>query len=218
MLGDGGWLFTAPSDPLLDGYAPFQVVIRPTGIVYRRPAGGTEMVTGDVLSAVPAPARADSARRAATAPHASPIVSAPSPADEARRADPVARAQELGNRGRVAEALAAAEEAVRQQPSSAEAHYLHALLLAEAGRERDAAATFRRALYFRGDFALAALGLGLTLSRLGDVAAARRALLRARSIVGRLPPDEPVACGEGERAGGVLSTIDVQLACLEERR
>jgi chemotaxis protein methyltransferase CheR len=128
------------------------------------------------------------------------------------------RAQQLGDRGQIAEALDAAGRAVREQPSSAEAHYLRALLLTEAGQDRDAAATFRRALYLRGDFALAALALGLTLGRLGDLAAAKRALLRARSIVARLPPEEPVAFGQGERAGGVLSTIDVHLACLQARR
>ncbi len=56
----------------------------------------------------------------------------------------------------------------RQQPASAEVHYLHAVLLSETGRDREAADLLRRALYLDGQLAVAALALGLALRRLGD--------------------------------------------------
>ncbi|MBI3767056.1 MAG: chemotaxis protein CheR [Deltaproteobacteria bacterium] len=36
-LADGGWLITGPSDPLLGADAPFESIMTPAGVVYRRP-------------------------------------------------------------------------------------------------------------------------------------------------------------------------------------
>jgi chemotaxis protein methyltransferase CheR len=227
MLVDGGWLFTAPADPLLDSHAPFEVVIGRAGIVYRRPLVARELGLDGIAPIVEA-APLDQVRGADDSPTTplavTSVLSRPATAAPAAgggktaAAHALLQAQQLGNRGHLADALKAAEWAVQVHPSSAEAHYVRALLLTEAGHDRDAAATFRRALYFRGDFALAALGLGLTLGRLGDVAGARQALRRARSILSRCAPDALVDFGEGERVAGLISTVDVQLADLEARR
>jgi hypothetical protein len=116
--------------------------------------------------------------------------------------------------GRIADGLEEAAVAARRFPASPGVHFLHGVLLAEAGRDRDAADVLRRTLYLDRTLAVAALLLGLVLRRLGDAAAARRALRSARTLLAACG-DEPVPLSEGDRASRLLVAVDTQLRLLE---
>ncbi|HEX4384899.1 MAG TPA: protein-glutamate O-methyltransferase CheR [Myxococcales bacterium] len=213
-LDEGGWVFTAASDPQLSAHAPFATVMTAEGLLYRRL---TEMTAPREEPAVeplappptPPPPRRPVAVREPAVPApatASPTVLAPE--------SPAARVRALADAGNVAEALAAAETASRLAPDSTELHYLRAVLLAEAGRDRDAADVLRRVLYLDGQLAVAALALGLVLRRLGDRPGSKRALIRARALAAARPAGEPLPLADGEVSGRFVLTVDAQLRLL----
>jgi chemotaxis protein methyltransferase CheR len=210
-LAEGGWLFTAAADPPLTGHAPFATVITPAGLLYRRPHGFTAQCE------TAAPTFDPQARQVLERePRPTPLV-VPRVQELPRGHEPPAlRIRALADGGRIVEALEAAVTASRQEPNSAELHYLRAVLLSETGREREAADVLRRVLYLDGQLAVAALALGLSLRRLGDQNGARRALGGARALLASRPADEPVPLADGEIAGSLLRTIDVQIRFLGE--
>ena len=181
----------------------------PTPTPTPTPAPGPGPGPAPACVPAPAPSRAPAPRAGAPAP-------APAP-DAADRETDVARVRGLADRGLIPEALEAATAAAGRFPLSAEVQYLHAVLLSEAGRDREAADSLRRALYADGGLAVAALALGLALRRLGDVAGARRALGTARRLLAGRPADEVVPLSDGERAGRLLVTVDAQIRLLEEK-
>jgi chemotaxis protein methyltransferase CheR len=104
-----------------------------------------------------------------------------------RVASPAAAAisvQARANREGAGAAAEHAAEAARQHPLSVELHFLHAVLLAEAGREADAMQAVRRTLYLDRSFAPAHLLLGTLLRTRGDLAGARRACRTAAKLAG----------------------------------
>lgn len=210
-LAEGGWLFTGASDPPLAPHAAFETVVTSAGIAYRRPPVAEARVepAPDPWPALPAPVELP--KRAAP-----PAAPAP-PVDPAGSVDAsLSHVRSLADGGLIAPALRAATEAARAHPSSAGIHFLRAVLLTEAGKNREAADVLRRALYLDGRLAVAALALGLCLKRLGDRAGARRALGQARALLEHAPANEPVAMADGEIAGRLLLTIDMQIGLLEE--
>ncbi len=215
-LADGGWLFPGPSDPPLGAHAPFDPVMTAAVLVYRRPKDGA--VCSPVGASVPIDGPAPvmpSATSLADEPAERPGRLRP-PQDENTGLETVLpRVRALADRGRVPEALEAAGAAAQRFPTSAEAHYLRAVLLTEAGRDREAADALRRTLYLDRNLAVAALVLGLALRRLGDLAGAERALRNARALLSARPADEHVPLTDGERAGRLLVAVELQLQLLE---
>lgn len=225
-LAEGGWLFTGASDPPLGAHAPFETVMTPAGMLYRRArtSAGVEDWTHVGEDAAPpfetASPCAERERRGVVASGGSrsePSLEREPAGDPVEAAGAtVARVRALADAGRIAEALEAASAAARLFPVSAEVLYLRAVLLAEAGRDREAADGLRRALYVDRSLAVAALALGLALRRVGEIAGAGRALRQARAILAERPPDEVVPLADGERAGRLLATVDTQIRLLEE--
>jgi chemotaxis protein methyltransferase CheR len=208
-LDEGGWMFTAASDPPLAAHAPFATVMTPEGVLYRRLEGGEPVAPiveppRAIEPLVPKPRNRPAAHR--RAPPAR-------PAEQPSRL--VDRVRALADAGHLAEALKAAEAAAQVEPDSAELHYLRSVLLSETGRDRDAADALRRVLYLDGQLAVAALALGLALRRLGDRAGARRALTRARALAAARPVDEQMPLADGELPGRFLLTVDAQLRLLD---
>jgi len=76
-------------------------------------------------------------------------------------------------------ALAEVQALLALNPLDADAHFVHGLVVLEAGEPARAVAAFRRALYTDPTFALAAFTLGCAYDALGDQAAARRAYEQA---------------------------------------
>lgn len=214
-LAPGGWLVTAPADPLLhvEGLEP---AVTSSGIAYRRSAGATEVRASRragegprvTLGRVPPrptepvvqPARAT----ASHGPVAATAQSAAVGADRQAQAHAVSL-RALGNAGDVAGAMSAAEAAVAAFPLDPELRFLHSVLLLEAGRADEAVAAARGAVYLAPDLVVGHLALGRAEAARGDVASARRSFRNAARILRALPPETPVASAEGETAGSLLA-------------
>jgi chemotaxis protein methyltransferase CheR len=122
----------------------------------------------------------------------------------------------LANRGALEEAGRMCIAALDRYPSSAELMYLHAVVLGEAGRLADAAAAARRALYLDRNLVVAHLALGVALTRLGDLPAARRSFANAARLLDDLPPDAVVPACDGEPAGRLAEISRAHLQLLAE--
>jgi chemotaxis protein methyltransferase CheR len=215
-LAEGGWLFTSASDPPLQEHAPFEVVMTSAGILYRRPLISSDGVSTE--SAIPPEGPALPEEPVALNLVDDLVLKQPSGLQSEENTRPeasVVAIRALADKGRIPEALEVANSAARRFTTSAQIHYLRAVLLSEAGRDRDAADALRRTLYLDRNLAVAALVLGLTLRRLGDMAGAARSLRQARSLLAPRPADELVPFADGERAGRLLVSVEVQLQLLE---
>lgn len=237
-LAEGGWLLTGPADPLLAPLAPLEAISTPAGLAYRRPAGaagsgrraGTGPAPRRAPPAPPPPRPAPASRPPAPPPPAAVLAAA----EEAGRAGDwaavlalaapllelaegaawlVRAAANAGDLGR-ADALAAA--ATDRHPLAPELHLLRAAILAELGRDAEAAGAARRCLYLRPDLAVGHATLGGLLERAGDPEAARRAWRNVRRICAALPADAPLPLGEGRCAGRLADIAAAQLLRLDE--
>ena len=121
----------------------------------------------------------------------------------------------LANVGDLNGAGRAVSAGLERHRMSAELMYLHAVLLAEAGRYGDSAVAARRALYLDRAFVPAQLALAEALRRQGEAAGARRALESAGRLLASLDPDEPVPGADGETAARLRATVRAQLSVLE---
>jgi chemotaxis protein methyltransferase CheR len=122
----------------------------------------------------------------------------------------------LANSGRLEEAGVACASALDRYRDSAELLYLHALLLAEAGRAAEAADAARRALYLDRRMVVAYLALGAALTRLGDPVRARRAFSNALDLLGEMQPGEVVPASDGESAFRLAQIARAQCSLLTE--
>ena len=217
-LAEGGWLLTGPSDPPLQDLAPFETVVTPGGTAYRR-ARRSVTVTG--WHATPAAAAESAPVSAGTAVHEDPMPGpvrveteaiAPPELDAAEGLDVAARVREMANSAGLPTALREVEEATRRAPLSAELGFLHAVVLSELGRLREAADAARGVLYLDGSLAVVHFLNGTILRRLGDLEGAGRAFRNAHELAAGRPPEEPVSLGDGERAGRLVEGAAAQLA------
>jgi len=229
-LSDGGWLFTASTDPPLTGLAPFEAVVSDLGVFYRRPWPA-------VVAAPPVPppgAERPAPRPTADAPAVG-AVAGPAPTlaaarDDLGRGNYAAAAGRTAGLGGFAEACAlhvralacldtgdaerACGEAVARHPLSAELHYLHAALLLGLGRDDEAARAARRSLYLDRSLAVAHFLLGSVLRKRGDLDGARLAFRNAGRLCAAAPPGEPVPLSDGEPAGRLAESVRRQLDAL----
>ena len=116
----------------------------------------------------------------------------------------------LANRGDLKAAGQMCATALDRHRTCAELAYLHAVLLAEAGRHADAVAAARRALYLDGGLAVAHLALGAALARTNNADAAGRAFRNAERLLRAMPPGAPVPGADGEPAGRLAQMAQVQ--------
>ena len=121
----------------------------------------------------------------------------------------------LANLGALEAAGTSCAAALDRHRSSAELFYLHAVLLAESRRHREAADAARRALYLDRNCVMAHLVLGGALLRLGDRAGARRAFRNVERLLAGMPVDAVVPASDGERAGRLAEMARVQLQLVE---
>ncbi len=201
-LAPGGWLFTASSDPPLQGLARFELVVRDAGVFYRGPRAKT----------VGWAERSEAHRSATTAPVAPVGRAALGPLDT--DPTPVQRVRFMADHGAAAAERVCAAEAARD-PLVAELHYLHAILLIGLGWDDAALQALRRVLYLDRSLAVAHFTLGSLLHRRGDLSGARRAYLTARDLCRARPTDEQVPLSDGESAGRLAEAAAFQLQLLE---
>lgn len=241
-LAEGGWLLTGPADPLLAPLAPLEAISTPAGLAYRRPArapgAGRRAGTGSAAPR-PAPAPPPPPPRPAGAsrpPAASPLplASVLAAAEEAGRAGDWAAVLALAapllelaegaawlvraaaNAGDLGRADALAVAATDRHPLSPELHLLRSAILAELGRDAEAAGAVRRCLYLRPDLAVGHATLGGLLERAGDPEGARRAWRNVRRICTTLPADAALPLGEGRCAGRLADIAAAQLLRLQD--
>lgn len=234
-LAPGGWLVTASSDPPIADAAPFETVVAPSAIAFRRPLGGrgewsatvrAERSTDGAATAERAtpsetpPAWDTSPAVPGTPPRAFPTgLATPTQANEA--ADPLAetaacaaRVRELSNRD-FFEAARLCEASTARHPLSAELHYLQAVLLVQLDRHEEAARAVRRAIYLDRSLAVAHFTLGTILERCGDAAGACRAYRNARELAATFPASEVLPLSDGERADRLTEAADRRLQALD---
>lgn len=236
-LAPGGWLLTGPSDPLLGQRAPFEVVMLPLGMCYRRapePAFTlrprkrfSSRLPVSPLSVRPAPslppndsASIESLREQATAAferaeYARAIAIAhPLPDDEALAVIEVRATWNLVG-ANPAERICAL--ALHRHAMSAELHYVHAMTLLEEKRLQDALQAVRCALYLDRTLAIAHFAHGAILERLNDVEGARRAYRNTYEGCKKLKADDVVAFGDGIVAEGLCNAASHGLKELAKR-
>jgi chemotaxis protein methyltransferase CheR len=116
----------------------------------------------------------------------------------------------LANLGRLEEAngiCVAALDRVRDVP---ELHYLHAVLVAQAGQFGESVLAARRALYLDRTMVVAQLALGGALVSNGDTEGALRAFTVAERLLAAMPPEAQVPASDGEPAGRLLEMTRMQ--------
>lgn len=121
----------------------------------------------------------------------------------------------LANRGDLDAAGEACTDALDRHRMSVELTHLHGILLAEAGRYDDAVVAARQALYLSPQYTIAHLALGDALSRIGDVANARRAFRNAETLLQVLAPALPVPGGDGAEVAQLLRIARFRLETLD---
>ncbi len=158
-------------------------------------------------SRLPPPAAAP-ARPAADATHrrADRVRPIPAPApnlapDPATPLEPeraaVEEVRRLADAGATEAALDRARQMLLLHPVSAPLFFYAALLGRGLGRDGDAEADFRRAIYLCKSFAMAHYHLGLLLTETGRPEAGRRAIAEAAKVAAAAPADEVLSCGDG---------------------
>ena len=126
--------------------------------------------------------------------HTKPSKLASSPKPQLRRAPAeetvaatghwIEQARRLANQGKLADALKCCEENLRSEPASAETYHLIGLLHDAAGRVREAAEHYRKALYLDPRHSEALVHLAVALQKEGDARGAERLFERANRQLG----------------------------------
>ena len=96
----------------------------------------------------------------------------------------IEQARHLANQGKLVEALKCCEQNLRSQPASAETYHLIGLLHDAAGRVREAAEHYRKALYLDPRHSEALVHLAVALQKEGDARGAERLFQRANRQLG----------------------------------
>jgi chemotaxis protein methyltransferase WspC len=181
LLTRSGLLFVGPSETglLLDhGFVPAGI---PLAFAFRQ-AGSSGPKSG------PTPKRAAAvlvaktvATKASKPPYSLKPQPKPAPPVEPAAAPEhwIEQARHLANQGRLDEALKCCEQSLRSQPASAETYHLIGLLHDAAGRMRDAAEHYRKALYLDPRHSEALVHLAVALQKEGDTHGAHRLFERA---------------------------------------
>lgn len=97
----------------------------------------------------------------------------------------IEQARRLANQGKLVEALKCCEQNLRSQPASAETFHLIGLLHDAAGRVREAAEHYRKALYLDPQHPEALVHLAVALQKDGDARGAQRLFDRANRRLGQ---------------------------------
>ena len=213
-LSEGGWLVTAPSDPPLWDFAPYETRTTAAGVFYRK--------TG-VLAA-------KRKVRSRIAPQPAPVPPAPKPktrkvpASLARKDAPdfcsdwkacEAHAQALFQSDRPEIALAFLSLAVAWHPLSPELHYLYAVGLLNRNKLDQAAEAARRLAYLDPQSVAAQMLLGTIARQRGDRAGAMRAYRNGFSLCADAGEDEIVPLTGTERYGRVAAALAAEIASLQ---
>ncbi len=232
-LSNGGWLLVGHTEPSQEIFARYQTINLPETVVYRRGLAPETAMSPAPTAAVknlPGAPPVDSPRHrtngglpagdACEPPNPWASTPAPgaahcAPALDGVTADGMAeyqRACELAGRGRWIEAEQWIERAIERRPLLAAAHYLHALLLLEAGQSDAALIAARRCTYASPAYVAGHLLLAQLHRRGGDLRRTASALSYARTLLQSQAPDVVIPDAGGATAGQLLAFVDTQQA------
>lgn len=211
-LSDGGWLLTAPTDPPLWKYAPFETSITPAGIVYRRIMAPD---TRKSSTACVAPVRRETGN-----PVGVRLARARAAASRKTTGDDTAKAiaRQIRSRfdlGEPREAARLAARAIERHPLSAELHFLEGVSRMASGETDAAKAALRRVAYLDGKLAAAQFLLGVCLKD-SDPRAALRALENALSSCLSRSPREHVELMPEATAGHLAQRARREIATIRQ--
>jgi chemotaxis protein methyltransferase CheR len=113
----------------------------------------------------------------------------------------------LANQGLIVPALEWVEKAISVDKLNAELYYLRATIFQEQGALSPAIASLKQSLYLDQDFVPAHFALGTLTLQLGKKREAGRHLEIARSLLGRLPANQPLPGSEGMTAARLTEII-----------
>nr|WP_234896083.1 protein-glutamate O-methyltransferase CheR [Sinorhizobium meliloti] len=212
-LSDGGWLLTAPTDPPLWKYAPFETSITPAGIVYRRIMAPD---TRKSSTACVAPVQRQTGNPVAGVP----LARARAAASRKTTGDDTAKAiaRQIRSRfdlGEPREAARLAARAIERHPLSAELHFLEGVSRMASGETDAAKAALRRVAYLDGKLAAAQFLLGVCLKD-SDPRAALRALENALSSCLSRSPREHVELMPEATAGHLAQRARREIATIRQ--
>lgn len=222
-LVPGGWLMVGATELSQGIFPDYATVHFPGAIAYRREAEqqkrsakvSAPAARRKKIAPAPQPRTAPATRQSPAAPKPrSPAKVAPKDTGtngEATESDVVLQVRALANEGNLDLALASCETAIAADKLSPGLHYLNATILQEQGREIEAAASLKRALYLDPNFALAHFVLGNLCQRRGDTTGARRSFGNASEILKACEPDEPLPEAEGLTAGRLSEIVRATL-------
>jgi chemotaxis protein methyltransferase WspC len=193
LLTTAGLLFVGPSETALLLDHGFVSAGIPLAFAFRRagssapPLRSTRRMAPAVILAKFVPAKLELAKPSKPAP-----VAQPQPKSTAAEKTIAAtehwieQARSLANQGNLVAALTCCEQNLRSQPASAETFHLIGLLHDAAGRVREAAEHYRKALYLDPQHPEALVHLAVALQKQGDAPGAQRLFDRAnrRSVPG----------------------------------
>src|SRR6185437_85962 len=210
-LADDGWLVTAPSDPPLWDFAPFETKMTTGGVLYRKKrAVQPKTKPSNVIpfrrkAAEPASEQRKTSVRAAK-------TSEPDFRHDVTACEAHAQAMFAENRsGAVLEFLS---RAVVWHPLSRELHYLYAVGLLNGDHLDKAAEITRRLVYLDRRSVAAHMLLGTIAQQRGDYASAMRAYRNGLSFCASAPEDEIVPLTSNERYGRVAAALAAEIAAL----
>jgi chemotaxis protein methyltransferase CheR len=123
-------------------------------------------------------------------------------------------AQLLAGRGKLAEAERWVQVAVERAPLLAEAHYLHSLLLIEAGQPDAALTALRRCIYVDAEFELAHFSLAALYQQQRQAPRALRELQLTVSLLAGRPEAELLRGSEGFSVGRLRQIATTQVSAL----
>ncbi|MEP6494834.1 MAG: CheR family methyltransferase [bacterium] len=140
------------------------------------------------------------------------LIAASALAGTATPTDVVLGIRSLANLGRLEDAGRACAAALDRFREHAELHYLHAVLVAQAGHLEESARAAKRALYLDRSMIVAHLALGSALAGSGDSDGALRSFAASERLLSAMTAEALVPGTDGEPAGRLLEMTRVQAA------
>jgi chemotaxis protein methyltransferase WspC len=191
LLTAPGLLFVGPSETALLLDHGFVSAGIPLAFAFRQAGSSAPQLRSRrrtapaVIPAKPVPAKPVLANpsKSASAPKPQPK-STPAEKTIAAAEHWIEQARRLANQGKLVEALECCELNFRSQPASAETFHLIGLLHDAAGRVREAAEHYRKALYLEPQHHEALVHLAVALQNEGDARGAERLFERANRRIG----------------------------------
>jgi chemotaxis protein methyltransferase CheR len=199
LLRPGGWLLPGHAEYGLDAFPQFTLVREAAATVYRR------IPPHEAPTPPPAALALEAVFPEIGLPPVPSVFSPPAEPTPPRLAqhrviEDADDARVLADTGHWDDAAAICERILENDSLNPTAHFTLALVLAHRGLADEAVKELRSATYVDGDFALAWYHLGAMLQTAGDLHGARKAFSNVCELLSDLPPDAPIAHGDGIQA------------------